>query len=167
MTTKREYRRTGGTDTTIGDLAAAAAMLATAAATIRADLAEVIVVTELEQRDLDTLMLLGAWDDDTLRLFRQPWRIGTVNPVAFAGESECELLSHPDDRVLRTLRCRTNTPLLVRDAIAEDPHPRSVWRDDVDYAIRAYGDAREQGRGAADALGEVEHLLDQAEGRER
>ncbi|WP_430788152.1 hypothetical protein [Actinoplanes sp. G11-F43] len=43
----------------------------------------------------------------------------------------------------------------------DEPDPRRVWRDDLDDAIRAYGDAREEGNGSADAFGVVDHLLDQ------
>ncbi|WP_328463582.1 hypothetical protein OHA21_38320 [Actinoplanes sp. NBC_00393] len=169
MTAPNRPRRaeTGDTDRTAGALDTVAAILATAVAAIRAGSAEVIVVADLEQHDLDNLMLLGVWDDDTLRTFRQPWRIGTVAPVALCGEGEYLLLAHPKEPTLRRMRCRPHTRLLVRDATDEDPNPRSVWRADLDDAIRAYGDAREAGHGAADALGEVEHLLDQAEEPER
>jgi hypothetical protein len=168
MTTPSRHQPagTGDTDQTSGDLDAIAAILAAAAAAIRSDLAEIIVVAELNQHDLDDLMLLGVGDDDTFRMFRQPWRIGAVAPVALSVDGEVLLLAHPDEQEVRRLRCRSGTRLLVRQVTAEalDPDPRTEWRDAIDDAIGAYGDAREAGHGSADALGEIEHLLDQVDG---
>lgn len=154
----------GDTDQTGGDLDAVFAVLAAAAAAIRSDLAEIIAVAELERHDLDNLMLLGVGDDDTFRMFRQPWRIGAVAPVALSVDGEFLLLAHPDEQDMRRLRCRSGTRLLVRQVTAEDPDPHTWWRDDLDDAIRAYGDAREAGHGSADVLGEIEHLLNQVAG---
>jgi hypothetical protein len=158
MTTPSQHQPagTGDTDPTDGDLDAIGAILAAAAAAIRSDLAEIIVVAELNQHDLDDLMLLGVGDDDTFRMFRQPWRIGAVAPVALSVDGEVLLLAHPDEQEVRRL--------LVRQVTAEAPDPRTEWRDAIDDAIGAYGDAREAGHGSADALGEIEHLLDQVEG---
>jgi hypothetical protein len=161
---KHQLAGTGDTDQTSGDLDAVAAILAAAAAAIRSNLAEIIVMAELEQHDLDNLTLLGISDGDTLRMFRQPWRIRAVAPVALSEEDDFLLLAHPDEREVQRLRCQADTRLLVRQVAAEEPDPRSVWRDDLDDAIRAYGDAREAGQGSAEALGEVEHLLDQVAG---
>lgn len=166
MTTpsKHQLAGTGDTDRTSGDLDAVTAILAAAAAAIRSDLAEIIAMAELEQHDLDNLILLGISDGDTFRMFHQPWRIGAGAPVALSEEDGFLLLAHPDEREVRRLRCQAGTRLLVRQAAAEEPDPHSMWRDDIDDAIRAYGDAREAGHGSADALGEVEHLLDQVAG---
>lgn len=73
----------------------------------------------------------------------------------------------PGGKASWRLRCEAHTPLLVRDVTAEDQHSHSAWRDDLADAIRAYGDAREEGHGSADALSVLEHLLDQADESQR
>lgn len=86
-----------------------------------------------------------------------------MSPVALVAERAYLLSSNPDDQAFWQLRCRAQTRLLVRGLAGESPNRRSAWRDGIDDGIRAYGDAREAARGSTDALGEVEHLLAQAD----